>query len=73
VQAPLVSNAKDPAPDFFYPHNSNPNPANAAALLKQEEAVSSAAGAWDFDSNGSDATASSGADHHQQWGWSNDQ
>jgi hypothetical protein len=44
VQAPLVSNAKDSAPDYFYPHNSNPNPANAAALLKQEEAATLAAG-----------------------------
>jgi hypothetical protein len=40
-----------------YPHNSNPKPANAAALLKQEEAATSAAGAFDTDSSGSDATA----------------
>ena len=40
-----------------YPHNSNPRPANAAALLKQEDAATSAAGACDFDSSGSDATA----------------
>ena len=40
-----------------HPHNSNPNPANAAALLKQELAATSAAGACDFDSNGSEATA----------------
>jgi hypothetical protein len=40
-----------------HPHNSRPRPANAAALLKQEEAATSAAGAWDFDSIGSDATA----------------
>ncbi len=39
------------------PHNSNPRPANAAALLKQEEAATSAAGALDADSNGSNATA----------------
>jgi len=38
-------------------HNSNPRPANAAALLKQEDAATSAAGALDADSNGSDATA----------------
>ena len=40
-----------------HPHNSNPNPANAAALLKQELAATSAAGAFDADSSGSDATA----------------
>jgi hypothetical protein len=39
------------------PHNSNPRPANAAALLRQEDAATSAAGALDADSNGSDATA----------------
>ena len=39
------------------PHNARPRPANAAALLKQEEAATSAAGAFDSDSNGSDATA----------------
>jgi len=39
------------------PHNSRPKPANAAALLKQEEAATSAAGALDADSSGSDATA----------------
>jgi hypothetical protein len=48
--------------DFFadtggYPHNSKPNPASAAALLKQELAATSAAGAFDVDSSGSDATA----------------
>jgi hypothetical protein len=40
-----------------HPHNSRPNPANAAARLRQEEAATSAAGAWDFDSSVSDATA----------------
>jgi len=40
-----------------HPHNSNPRPANAAALLRQELAATSAAGAFDVDSNGSDATA----------------
>ena len=40
-----------------HPHNSNPRPASAAALLKQELAATSAAGAFDVDSNGSDATA----------------
>ena len=40
-----------------HPHNSNPKPANAAALLKQDEAATSAAGALDADSNGSEATA----------------
>ncbi len=47
-------------PCFFFvdhPHNSNPRPASAAALLKQEEAATSAAGALDADSSGSDATA----------------
>ena len=39
------------------PHNSNPNPANAAALLRHEEAATSAAGALDADSNCSEATA----------------
>ncbi|WP_341884210.1 hypothetical protein [Synechococcus sp. UW140] len=39
------------------PHNSNPRPASAAALLKQQLAATSAAGAFDVDSNGSDATA----------------
>jgi len=38
-----------------HPHNSNPNPANAAALLKQEEAETSAAGACNLDSSSSDA------------------
>ena len=40
-----------------HPHNSNPRPANAAALLRQELAATSAAGACDLDSNGSEATA----------------
>jgi hypothetical protein len=39
------------------PHNSRPNPANAAALLRQELAATSAAGALDADSSGSEATA----------------
>jgi hypothetical protein len=39
------------------PHNSNPKPASAAALLKQQLAATSAAGALDADSYGSDATA----------------
>ena len=39
-----------------YPHNSNPRPASAAALLRQEDAATSAAGALDADFNGSDAT-----------------
>jgi len=30
----------------FHPHNSKPNPANAAALLRQELAATSAAGAF---------------------------
>jgi hypothetical protein len=30
---------------FFHPHNSKPRPANAAALLRQELAATSAAGA----------------------------
>jgi len=42
---------------LYHPHNSRPNPANAAALLKQEDAATSAAGACDLDSKGSDATA----------------
>jgi hypothetical protein len=42
---------------IYQPHNSRPRPANAAALLKQEEAATSAAGAFDADSSGSDATA----------------
>jgi hypothetical protein len=40
-----------------HPHNSNPKPANAAARLRQEDAATSAAGASDLDSSGSDATA----------------
>jgi len=40
----------------FYPHNSNPKPASAAALLKQQLAATSAAGAFDADSSSSDAT-----------------
>ena len=40
-----------------HPHNSNPKPASAAALLKQQLAATSAAGAFDADSKGSDATA----------------
>jgi len=40
-----------------YPHNSNPRPANAAALLRHADAATSAAGALDADSRGSDATA----------------
>jgi hypothetical protein len=40
-----------------YPHNSRPNPASAAALLRHEDAATSAAGALDADSNGSEATA----------------
>jgi len=45
------------APLRLIPHDSRPKPSNAAALFKQEEAATSAAGAWDFDSSGSDATA----------------
>ena len=41
----------------MYPHNSNPRPASAAALLKQELAATSAPGAFDADSSGFDATA----------------
>ena len=41
----------------FYPHNSNPKPACAAPLLKQQLAATSAAGDFDVDSSGSDATA----------------
>jgi len=52
-----------------HPHNSNPRPANAAALLKQEEAATSAAGAFDADSSGSEAMPSSGAGLHQQLEW----
>jgi len=37
------------------PYNYNPRLANAAALLRHEEAATSAAGALDADSNGSDA------------------
>ena len=40
-----------------HPHNSNPKPANAAARLRQEEAATSAGGALDADSSGSEATA----------------
>ena len=40
-----------------HPHNSRPKPANAAALLRHEDAATSAAGAFDTDSSGSDATA----------------
>ena len=49
-----------PPPELLcppYPHNSNPRPASAAARLKQELAATSAAGAFDVDSSGSDATA----------------
>lgn len=42
---------------LYHPHSSNPRPANAAALLRHEDAATSAAGALDADSNGSDATA----------------
>ena len=42
--------------DFLlYPHNSKPRPASAAALLRQQLAATSAAGAFDVDSRGSDA------------------
>jgi len=47
-------------PSFFvsnHPHNSRPNPANSAALRRHEDAATSAAGAQDLDSRGSDATA----------------
>jgi len=47
----------NPHPFICHPHNSRPNPANAAARLRQEEAATSAAGALDADSSGSDATA----------------
>jgi hypothetical protein len=52
-----VPGTKDSASDSCHPHNSNPRPASAAALLRQEEAATSAAGACDLDSSGSDATA----------------
>jgi hypothetical protein len=45
---------------FHTPHNSNPRPASAAALLKQALAATSAAGAFDVDSSGSDATTPPG-------------
>jgi hypothetical protein len=41
--------------DYF--HNSRPRPASAAALLRHEDAATSAAGALDADSSGSEATA----------------
>lgn len=44
-------------PERPHPHNSNPRPASAAALLRQELAATSAGGALDADSSGSDATA----------------
>ena len=47
----------NPYPFICHPHNSRPNPASAAALLKQQLAATSAAGAFDADSSGSDATA----------------
>ena len=40
-----------------HPHNSSPRPASAAVRLKQQLAATSAAGAFDVDSSGSDATA----------------
>ena len=43
---------------WITPHNSKPNPANAAALLRQELTATSVAGAFDVDSGGSDASAS---------------
>ena len=43
-----------------HPHNSNPRPANAAALLRHEEAATSAGGGLDADSRGSDATTPPG-------------
>ena len=48
---------ESPSGSLHYPHNSNPRPANAAALLRQQLAATSAAGAFDVDSSGSDATA----------------
>ena len=39
---------------LFDPATPAPNPASAAALLKQELAATSAAGAFDADSSGSD-------------------
>ena len=39
------------------PHNSSPSPASADALLRHELAATSAGGALDSDSKGSDATA----------------
>ena len=50
----LLSYVQSPSDFLFYPHNSNPRPASAAARLKQELAATSAAGAFDADSNGSD-------------------
>ena len=57
---PNGSNAQSklrPKPLPVAPHNSNPRTASAAARLKQQLAATSAAGAFDADSNGSDATA----------------
>ena len=42
---------------FPHPQRSNPHPDRAAARLKQELAATSAAGALDADSIGSEATA----------------
>jgi hypothetical protein len=53
----LMLGAHKDLPLYCYPHDSNPSSANAAALLRQEDAATSAAGAFDADSSGSDATA----------------
>ena len=62
--APIRSEINDPVGTADYirvvldpPHTPSPSPANAAALLKQQLAATSAAGALDADSRGSDATA----------------
>ena len=53
----MSCNSRALAFEWFQPHNSNPRPASAAALLRQELAATSAAGAFEVDSNGSHATA----------------
>ena len=56
-----------------HPHNSRSNPANAAALLKQEGAATSAGGVWMLSPGVRMPPPCSGVGLDQRWGWSNDQ
>jgi len=71
VRGSLVSCAGDPASVPCHPHNSRPRPANAAALLRQEETAPQQRVPATWIPTVPMPLLSNGADRHQQWEWSN--